>query len=209
MSSKTRQSAGDVGLAARDGVVVLNAPSGSLGTAWAVDGDHLLTVAHNVSQEGQTVTCWSLSGQSFSATVADLVESQVPDVALLETEWDLSPLATGSADSLGSGDTLVQVGHPGHFGYWVLAAGPYRHQNRTHVFASEVPILIGNSGSPVLDLDGEVVGISTSATISEDQEDAWGSPFRDETVLHEPVRPDVTTYHVPVESALERVEEWT
>lgn len=209
MPAETKQRAQEVGLAAREGVVVLQATSGSLGTAWAVDDSHLLTVAHTVSYSGQGVDCWSLGGEPFEGTVVDLVDNQSPDVGLIETDRTLSPLETGSSDTLDRNDPIVEVGHPGNFGYWVLAAGPYLEHDRTHAFASEVPILIGNSGSPVLDLDGRVVGISSFATIDDEQREAWGEPFRDETPLHEPVRPEITTYHVPIEEALERMEEWT
>ncbi|AGN02793.1 hypothetical protein L593_14270 [Salinarchaeum sp. Harcht-Bsk1] len=209
MPEAAKETAQDVGIQARSGVYVLKASPASLGTAWAVDESHLLTVAHTVQSADQEVDCWTLDGEQFSATVVDLVEDRRPDVGLLETERTLSPLETGMSEALDPEDPLVQVGHPGNFGYWVLAAGPYLHHEQQHSFASEVPILIGNSGSPVLGLDGMVVGISSYATISPEQEAAWGAPVRNETVLHEPVRPVITTYHVPIESALDRMEAWT
>ena len=209
MATETKRTARDVGLRARSGVYVLNSGPGMLGTAWAVDESHLLTVAHTVDHAGQDVECWTLDGTKFDATVVDLVDDRQPDVGLLEADRTLSPLPTGTTDSLEPNDPLVQVGHPGNFGYWVLAAGPFLRHERTHAFASRVPILIGNSGSPVLTREGTVVGISTSATISPEQADAWGRPFRNDTVQYEPVRPEITTYHVPIESALDQLEAWT
>jgi serine protease Do len=209
MPAQTKQQAQTVGIAAREGVVVLQAGAGSLATAWAVDDSHLLTVAHAVPAPGRPVECWSLDGEPFEGTVVDLVDDQNPDVGLIETDQTLTPLETGSSQALEPDDPLVEVGHPGNFGYWVLSAGPYLAHERTHAFASEVPILIGNSGSPVLDLDGQVVGISSFATIDQAQQAAWGEPFRDETPMHEPVRPEITTYHVPIEDAIDRMEEWT
>lgn len=209
MDEQTREAARQVGFAAREGVVVLRATPTRLGTAWAVGDHHLLTVAHNVPVGDRRVNCWTLGGDSFEASVVDSDADRRPDVALLETERSLSPLETGRSESLSPDDTLVQVGHPGNFGYWVLAAGPFFRHDRDHRFASEVPILVGNSGSPVLDLDGRVVGISSAATIDAEQRASWGEPFRDETVLHEPVRPEITTYHVPIESALDRMEAWS
>lgn len=209
MDAGTKDQLQDVGVAARDGVVVLRSSPSSLGTAWAVDEGHLLTVAHNVSGRDQEVTCWSLTGDEFEASVVDFVASQTPDVALLETDRTLSPLPTGEAASLVEDDPLLEIGHPASFGYWVLSAGPFLDHRREHAFATEVPILIGNSGSPVLDADGDVVGISSFATIHDEQRDAWGSPFRDGEVLHEPVRPRITTFHVPIEDALDKMEEWT
>lgn len=209
MDGQTRERAREVGIAARQGVVVFRATANRLGTAWAVDEHHLLTVAHNVPTDVQGADCWTLGGESFEAEVVDVDEDRSPDVALLDTDRSLSPLPTGSADSLMPDDTLVQVGHPGNFGFWVLAAGPFLRRDRENQFASEVPILVGNSGSPVLDLDGMVVGMSTSATIDDEQAEAWGEPFRDETVRHTPIRPEITTYHVPIDVALDRMEAWT
>lgn len=209
MRPDRKEQARQVGLAARPGVVVLESGPGNLATGWAVESGRLLTAGHAVTAVGQTIDCWTLAGEPFEATVAGLVSDLSPDVALLETDRELSTLETGSASSLEDDDTLVQVGHPAHFGYWVLAAGPYRGPSTAETFASEVPILVGNSGSPVLDLEGRVVGLSSSSDMDPEQREAWGEPFRDETVLHEPVRPQITTYHVPIESALDRLEGWT
>lgn len=111
-------------LDARDGVVVLEATSGSLGTAWAVDDSHLLTVAHTVSYLGQAVECWSLQGESFEGEVVDLVDDQDPDVGLIETGRTLTPLDTGSSESLEADDTIVEVGHPGNFVGMTIGAVP-------------------------------------------------------------------------------------
>ncbi|MFC6993238.1 serine protease [Haladaptatus sp. GCM10025707] len=162
--------AGEVGQRVRESVVYLQTSLGggvhASGTGFVYgDGSHVITNAHNV-RGSETFDLWTVDGESYEAEVVDYVENRQPDVALVRAEGlDLDPLEAGSSDDLEAGQPLLQVGHPSIMGNWVITAGPMAEPSsvdprlRTHV-----PGVQGNSGSPLLTLDGAVVGLTYGAT---------------------------------------------
>lgn len=179
-------------------------------TAWFVADDLLLTNAHNVAEltAGATRRAWTYGGEEFAFEVVDHVEDLRPDVALLRTDHPApAVLETGSSGPLSAGDHLVQVGHPAGFGFWVASLGVVTDAFDGEI-TSTVPGLTGVSGSPVLDLDGAVVGMTYGG--SPRGEESGGRP--------RPAPPDVHVYplvadenglHVGIETALELLEAWT
>lgn len=210
---ETRRRAREAGLAVREGVVYLQLRSGSglyVGTGWVLDGEHVVTNGHVVAQ-GSELTCYTLDGASPSV---ELVESsRRPDVALLRSDDDLpAGLSTGAAADLERDRPLVQVGHPGTVGNWVVSLG--RFTGRTGTFGtgdalrSTVPTARGNSGSPLVTLDGDVVGL-TFASTTRTSRIPGRAPEPSDAVVRETFRPDSTALHVPVDRVASLVDEWT
>lgn len=169
------RTARDVALGIRESVVVSVADVGqgrSTGTAWFVDEGTLVSTGHGAGEVDE-VTCWTVDGESFDAAVVDSVHGQFReydhlDLSILETDFGGSPIPLGSSESLSTDQPLVQVGHPSGVGNWVHSLGRYRERDPFHGLLSTVPTLQGNSGSPVVTLDGEAVGITTGKTSSDD-----------------------------------------
>lgn len=205
-----RSTAKSVGLAARESVMfldVLTAGGGGTATGWFVGDGRILTNAHNTVDfdTAETVRGWSVDGEAFDLELVGAVEDQSPDVALLETDFDAPALPTRSTDSLSVDDHVVQVGHPGGFGNWVVSLGAVTDLGDD--LQTSVPGLQGNSGSPVLNLAGEVVGMTHG---SEPGTSTGGTPTPVEpTVHHQPIAPSGDSLHVPVETALTTMEAWT
>lgn len=211
----TREAARDVGLAARPGVVFLEMVDGyrnSEASAWFVDDHLLLTNNHNV--EGLTPsssrTFWTLDGERHEFEVVDRSETG-PDIALLRTDTEApAVLPTGSSAALSPGDRLVQVGNPGGFGKWVLALGGLVKQDESFGdLVTTVPGLTGVSGSPLLDMAGRVVGVTFGARSGSNWEPGQAPEPAPLEAVSYPLAPTSNALHVPIEDALELVEDWT
>ncbi|EJN60397.1 S1 family peptidase [Halogranum rubrum] len=208
-----RERAREVGLATRDAVVYLELRAGnrySVGTGWILDDTHIVTNGHVVAQGGE-VTCYTADGDTLDV---ELVEaSQRPDVALLRTTDDVpATLSTGSAEDLERNQPLVQVGHPGSVGNWVISLGTFT--GRTGVLGTgdtlktSVPSAQGSSGSPLVTLDGDVVGLTYASTIERGRFPGSAPEPTDDRV-RESFRTNSAALHVPIERVESLVAEWS
>lgn len=190
---KTRQ----VGLEARKSVL--------WGTAWVIAPGLIVTNGHNVVGVGikGMVKLETIDGETFEAEVLGY-ELEPLDVAILGTNYTkLTPLRIGSSKNLKVGDPLIQIGHPSAIGRWVISLGPVTHNSGEGWILSKVPILGGNSGSPVLTLDGKVVGMTSGFTSGGVDPD---KPITDAVYLKFEIEELTTSDRI--EDILTRVEKW-
>jgi serine protease Do len=161
--------------------------SGSGGTGSIIQADGtILTNAHVVIEErtGKPYPRLSVflkparvTGDSkvdlsrmFRARVAAF--SQPLDLALLKLEGVTEPLpVVNLSDSARSriGDHVVAIGHPEQGGLWTLTTGVisaevdnFNGVKGKNVFQTETGLNRGNSGGPLLDGEGHMVGINTA-----------------------------------------------
>ncbi len=139
-------------------------PAGASGVVWRPGA--VLTNHHVVAGAG-TVRLALADGRVLPARVAR-VEPDL-DLALLEVEAeDLRPARLGDSGRLRVGELVFAVGHP--WGQpWVVTAGvvsgvgSLRLPGRrvaVEAIRSDVRLAPGNSGGPLLDARGEVVGLN-------------------------------------------------
>lgn len=153
-----------LGKEARKAVVVIRGDNGSSGTAWFHDDGDLITNSH-VVEHNDSFEAWSIDGEKFTPEVvgaSDHGNHPFDDVAVLET--DFSPkneLSLGESTAVEKGQPLIQIGHPFGVGNWVISIGKYVEKGLGEKLRTSVPSLSGNSGAPLLTLDGSVVGITT------------------------------------------------
>lgn len=211
---ETRARARITGLDARPGVVVvelLDQTGSTSGTGWFIDDGLIVTNSHVVTDwERATETRgWSLEGERFPLDLVGRVEGTSPDVALLRTDFDGPALPTGSSDPLDPDTPLVAVGHPGNFGNWVTTLGVFKgvNANNEEEFVTDVPSLEGNSGSPTMTLDGQVVGMlkGTGGTSSGDEAPTPADP----TVYTGVITPEEPVLHDSIEAVKDQVAQWT
>ena len=98
--------------------------------------------------------------------------SQPLDLALLKLDGPPGPfpmLELDDSDQVEIGDRVVAIGHPEQGGLWTLTTGTISAQfenfNATKgksVFQTETGLNRGNSGGPLLDTNGRMVGINTA-----------------------------------------------
>ena len=98
--------------------------------------------------------------------------SEPLDLALLKLEGPPGPfpvLALDDSDKVEIGDRVVAIGHPEQGGLWTLTTGTisaeFENFNATKgksVFQTETGLNRGNSGGPLLDTEGRMIGVNTA-----------------------------------------------
>ena len=143
--------------------------STATGTGFVVDGKgHIVTAAH-VVDGASSISVKFQDGATRTAKV--LGTDNATDVAVLSVDpsgLTLHPLALGSSASLSIGDEVAAIGDP--FTYdRSLSTGVVSGLDRTisapngftvaHAIQTDAALNPGNSGGPVLDASGRVIGI--------------------------------------------------
>ena len=173
-SSTGGLSAGALYAAASPGVVDITAEGSSsggkaTGTGFVVDSaGHIVTASHVVDGASK-VTVKFAGGATRTATVTG--KDDATDVAVLKIDpsgLTLHPLKLASSSSLAVGSAVAAIGDP--FGYArSISTGIVSGLDRTiqapngftvaHAIQTDAALNPGNSGGPLLNASGEVVGI--------------------------------------------------
>lgn len=160
---------------------------GSGGTGSIIQSDGLvLTNAHVVIEERTgkpfarlsvflkplRVTGESKSDLSRMVRAKIVAYSQPLDLALLKLDSVTAPLPVVDVNESGLvriGDRVVAIGHPEQGGLWTLTTGVisaevdnFNGVKGKHVFQTETGLNRGNSGGPLLDGEGRMVGVNTA-----------------------------------------------
>lgn len=138
------------------------------GSGFVVSADGLVLTNHHVIAHANTITAKFSDGTQAKATVLGSDESL--DVALLQLEgkraWPFVEL--GSAKDAKVGDWVIAVGNPLGLGHTVTAgivSGKGRaigHDVYDDFLQTDAAINEGNSGGPMFDVNGRVIGINTA-----------------------------------------------
>jgi serine protease Do len=138
-----------------------------LGSGFVIDSSGLIVTNDHVIDQADQITVTLNDGTSLPAKVVGRDEKT--DIALLRVK-PVKPLPSahfGDSNRPRVGDWVVAIGNPFGLGSTVtagivsarnrdIAAGPYDDFIQT-----DAPINRGNSGGPLFDMDGNVVGINS------------------------------------------------
>jgi serine protease Do len=138
------------------------------GSGFIVSPDgYILTNAH-VVDEADEVTVRMTDRREYTAKVVGLDKRS--DVAVLKIEGKNLPVVTlGNPDKLRPGEWVIAIGSPFGFDNSVTAgivsaksrSLPGEDSNYVPFIQTDVAVNPGNSGGPLFNLDGEVVGINS------------------------------------------------
>ncbi len=169
---------------------VLTANGGGLGTGFVVDNaGHIVTNYHVVEDQKKIEVDFISGFKAYGTLVGTDLDSDLAVIKVDAPASELRPLAMGDSDSLKVGQSVVAIGNPfGLNGTMTLgivsALGrslPSAHESPGGSFFSagdliqtDASINPGNSGGPLLNLNGEVIGINRA--IRTDATNTTGEP---------------------------------
>ncbi|AKM29628.1 peptidase [Pandoraea faecigallinarum] len=141
-------------------------PTRSLGSGFIVSPDgYILTNAHVVDDASQ-VTVKLTDKREYKAKVVG--SDKASDVALLKiAATGLPTVKIGDPSKSKAGEWVVAIGSPYGFDNTVTAgivsakARALPDENYTPFIQTDVPVNPGNSGGPLFNLNGEVIGINS------------------------------------------------
>jgi serine protease Do len=141
-----------------------------LGSGFIIRGDGLIVTNRHVVVGARTVRVRLADARELPATV--LGADAATDIALLKVDaGPLPALRLGSSQKVSVGDAVIAIGNPFGLGQTVTA-GIISARGRTlendpyiDFLQTDAPINRGNSGGPLLSVDGAVVGV-TSVIVS-------------------------------------------
>ncbi|WP_252242267.1 trypsin-like peptidase domain-containing protein [Clostridium sp. ZBS18] len=132
-----------------------------LGSGFAIDKNTIITNAHVVNSSSY-VTVKLYNGKSCIGNVSK-IDKKI-DLALVKVEENLIPLKFVSEDSTSIGKEVYAIGAPQDIPY-TMTKGIVSAKNRkirNHEYIQiDASINSGNSGGPLVDENGEVIGINT------------------------------------------------
>ena len=132
------------------------------GVAWRADG-LIVTNAHVARSRRLSIVLWD--GRSFSASI-EAADPQRDLAALLVEASDLCPAPIGDSDGLRAGQFVFAVGNPlglaGAVSTGIIHAVDSRRGTRGGGWIqADVRLLPGNSGGPLADAQGRVIGVNS------------------------------------------------
>jgi serine protease Do len=140
----------------------------SLGSGFIIDASGIVVTNNHVVSEADEVTVILNDSTRLKAEV--IGKDQKTDIALLRVKPDkpLTAVKFGDSDKLRLGEWVIAIGNPFSLGGTVTAgivsarnrdinSGPYDNYIQT-----DAAINRGNSGGPLFNLEGEVIGVNTA-----------------------------------------------
>ncbi len=139
----------------------------ALGSGFVISEDGFVVTNNHVIESADEIIIEFYSGQELKAKV--IGTDPKTDIALLKVETDqpLPFVSFGDSDTARVGDWVVAMGNPLGQGFSV-SAGIVSARNRAlsgtydDYIQTDAAINRGNSGGPLFNLDGEVVGVNTA-----------------------------------------------
>ena len=134
----------------------------SIGTGFVIDKGGLIATNLHVIGEGRPITV-ELDKKTYEAKEVHATD-RTRDLAIIRIEAkDLKPLPLGNSDKLKEGQTVVALGNPQGLKHSVVSGvlSGKREIEGQSMLQLAMPVEPGNSGGPVVDLQGNVHGILT------------------------------------------------
>ncbi len=139
------------------------------GSGWIITSDGMIVTNDHVVEGATTITVVTGGGQTYSAQVVNTDPAH--DLAVVKVNaTGLKPIKTGDASKLRTGDWVLAIGNPLGEGITATEGIVSRMgvdvplsatQTYSNLIETTAPINPGNSGGPLINMAGEVVGITT------------------------------------------------
>ena len=139
-----------------------------LGSGFIIDEKGIVVTNNHVIQGAEDIVVSVNGSKEYKAKV--IGKDPYMDLAVLQIESDekFIPVSFGDSDKARVGDWVIAIGNPYGFG-GTVTTGIISSRNRDigltrydDFIQTDASINVGNSGGPLFDLDGKVVGINTA-----------------------------------------------
>ena len=143
-------------------------PSAALGSGFIIDEKGIVVTNNHVIQDAKDIIIRVNGDKEFKAKV--LGADPLSDIAVLqlETEEKFIPVKFGNSDKARIGDWVIAIGNPFGLG-GTVTSGIISARNRSiglsryeDYIQTDASINQGNSGGPLFDMNGDVIGINTA-----------------------------------------------
>lgn len=146
------------------------APDGrvALGSGFVISPDGYIATNRHVIEKASKITVIAADNQEYEAKLIGADSKTDIAVIKISPQTNLIPVIMGESDSIKVGDWIVAIGNPFGLGSSVTAgiisakardidSGPYDNYLQTDASINQ-----GNSGGPMFDLQGKLIGINTA-----------------------------------------------
>lgn len=141
--------------------------SQSLGSGFVISADGYIVTNNHVIEGADEIRIEFFSGLTLNAALVGT--DPATDIALLKVEHDepLPHVPFGDSEAARVGDWVIAVGNPLGQGFSVSAGiisarGRALQGNYDDYLQTDAAINRGNSGGPLFNMDGEVIGVNTA-----------------------------------------------
>ena len=143
-------------------------PSAALGSGFIIDEKGIVVTNNHVIQDAKDIIIRVNGDKEFKAKV--LGSDPLSDIAVLQLETDekFIPVKFGNSDKARIGDWVIAIGNPFGLG-GTVTSGIISARNRSiglsryeDYIQTDASINQGNSGGPLFDMNGNVIGINTA-----------------------------------------------
>ena len=142
--------------------------SAALGSGFIIDEKGIVVTNNHVIQDAEDIVVRVNGDQEFNAKV--IGADPLSDIAVLQldTEEKFTPVVFGDSDKARIGDWVIAIGNPFGLG-GTVTSGIISARNRSiglsryeDYIQTDASINSGNSGGPLFDMNGDVIGINTA-----------------------------------------------
>ena len=141
-----------------------------IGSGFIVSEDGLIATNLHVIGEGRRLQVEMHDGKTHEVTVVQASDSHL-DLALLRIEAKgLKPLPLGDSAKVRQGEPIVSMGAPEGLAFSIVQGvlSATRDVDGQQMLQVAVPIEKGNSGGPLIDMQGRVLGLLTLKSLKTD-----------------------------------------
>ena len=141
--------------------------SAALGSGFIIDQEGIVVTNNHVIQDAEDIIV-RVNDKEFKANVVGA--DPLSDIAVLklETNEKFAPVKFGDSDKARIGDWVIAIGNPFGLG-GTVTSGIISARNRSiglsryeDYIQTDASINSGNSGGPLFDMNGDVIGINTA-----------------------------------------------
>ena len=142
--------------------------SSALGSGFIIDEEGIVVTNNHVIQDAKDIIIRVNGNKEYKAKV--LGADPLSDIAVLklETNEKFIPVKFGDSDKARIGDCVIAIGNPFGLG-GTVTSGIISARNRSlglsryeDYIQTDASINSGNSGGPLFDMNGDVIGINTA-----------------------------------------------